>query len=218
MAPAAPGVAAATAITRKILPGLARIHALDEVSHIIVSCLDHILDEPRIVVRVNEQMLLPLRDRVDDIATQAGYNGRITLLAGEGIELGDCRVEWSDGFADRDEADIWKEIDKIIDAFLRGEDDDDSGDGATPADDAGNTAPEMAPETIQDAMPEAQNEAQEQGDDPASGEDVGNGDDANSSTVAAAEPVPPPSPATPPDEVTEDETDVASGNEQPLGD
>lgn len=110
---------AAMIIARKVLPEMSRKNALAEIESLVVSCLDRLLAEPRIILRVNDRMLKTLRDRIDEIADQAGYNGKITLVTNNKLKDPDCRVEWADGIAVRDMSALWEEVDKVINGYLQ---------------------------------------------------------------------------------------------------
>ena len=48
------------------------------------------------------------------MAAQAGFEGKIVLLAQSDLQAGDVRVEWADGGAERDIGLLWREIDAIV--------------------------------------------------------------------------------------------------------
>jgi len=118
-------VAAATEIARRLLPSLAKREAIGEVEALVRECLTRLHDEPRLVVRVADELLDPVRQRMDQVTAAAGYTGRVILFADPAIKPGDARVEWADGGAERDSAAIWRDIDSAIQRFVEG--------GATPA-------------------------------------------------------------------------------------
>jgi flagellar assembly protein FliH len=118
-------VAAATEITRRLLPSLGKRDAIAEVEALVRECLARLHEEPRLVVRVADELLDPVRQHMDQLTAAAGYTGRVILFADPAIKSGDARVEWADGGAERDSAAIWRDIDSAIQRFVEG--------GATPA-------------------------------------------------------------------------------------
>lgn len=118
-------VAAATEIARRLLPSLGKREAIAEVEALVRECLARLHDEPRLVVRVADELLDPVRQHMDQLTAAAGYTGRVILFADPAIKPGDARVEWADGGAERDSAAIWRDIDSAIQRFVEG--------GATPA-------------------------------------------------------------------------------------
>jgi flagellar assembly protein FliH len=102
-------------IITKLIPGLAAKDPLAEVEAFTTKCLHEAIDEPRVVLRVAEEIYEPLRERLDTLANAAGYSGRIVLLADDAITGGDARVEWADGGAERNLADQCTELSTLLD-------------------------------------------------------------------------------------------------------
>jgi len=88
-------------VTHKLLPQFAQKSALEEIERVIVETLDVRKDEPRIAVTVPTQHLDALKARVDDLALQRGFAGKLILIADDAMGPSDCRVEWADGGAER---------------------------------------------------------------------------------------------------------------------
>lgn len=105
---------AAVTVVRKLFPRLAREGGMEEIQAVVEACLERLRDEPRLVIRSADQDLDILRERIEQSAQHAGFEGKIVFLADETIASGDVRVEWADGGAERDQSALWKEIDAII--------------------------------------------------------------------------------------------------------
>jgi flagellar assembly protein FliH len=101
-------------IVAKLVPGLAAKDPLAEVKAFATKCLHEAIDEPRVVLRVAEEIYEPLRERLDTLAAATGYAGRIVLLADDAIAAGDARVEWADGGAERNLAGQSAEITELL--------------------------------------------------------------------------------------------------------
>lgn len=104
-------IATAIAVLRKLHPELARRKGLVEIESVLAQSLETMREEPRILVRVHDSLLDPLRERLDGVMAASGYGGRIVIIADDGLAAGDCRVEWADGGVERDTARLWREID-----------------------------------------------------------------------------------------------------------
>ena len=98
----------------KALPELARAGPLAEIEAMIASSLAEVVDEPRIVLRVPNDLFDPLRQRLGAIAQRSGYAGKFVILAEDTLGPGDCRLEWSDGGAERN----LRRLGQAIDAAL----------------------------------------------------------------------------------------------------
>lgn len=109
---------AAVEIVRRLLPALGKREAMREVEALIADCLARLHDEPRLVVRVADDLLDEVRQRVDQLSGAAGFAGRVILLADNTLKPGDARVEWADGGADRDTSALWRDIEGAIQRFV----------------------------------------------------------------------------------------------------
>jgi flagellar assembly protein FliH len=110
-------VEAAVTLVRKLLPGLARERDMSEIEALIENCLRSLLDEPRVVIRVPDSLLDPLKERIATLGERSGYAGRVVLVVDRSLGASDCRVEWADGGAERDTAHVWAEAEKALARF-----------------------------------------------------------------------------------------------------
>lgn len=88
-------------IVHKLMPQLAASHGLPEVERIIASAVDVRRDEPRIAVTVPTALLDALKGRIDQLAQDRGFAGKLILIADDAMAPSDCRVEWADGGSER---------------------------------------------------------------------------------------------------------------------
>ena len=130
-------VVVAVGIARKLFPALNEKHALGEVERMVAMAMERVLEEPKIVVYVNDKLKAPLEERMAGLAAKAGFKGAMTVEGVDDIIVGDCRVEWTGGGARRHMDELWKEIDAVIEHNL--------GDGAETA--AAAAADDAAPES-----------------------------------------------------------------------
>lgn len=105
-------------IVRTLFPRMMEKHGSAEIDAIIGDCLDHLREEPRVVVRVADRLLDTVKDRVTALAARVGYEGRLVFLAEDSLGPGDVRVEWADGGAERHGEWLWREIDAAVDRAL----------------------------------------------------------------------------------------------------
>lgn len=104
----------AMAVLKKVLPGACEQNAFEEVIRTVQECFAHVLDEPRIMVRVEQDLVDPVRDRLEAVAGMHGFEGRIVVQPDPRLALGDCRVEWTDGGAERDQARLIADIEAAV--------------------------------------------------------------------------------------------------------
>lgn len=88
-------------VAHKLLPQFAQKFALQEIERVILSAIEARKDEPRVAVMVSAAQLDPLKSRVDALALEKGYAGKLILIADDNLGPSDVRVEWADGGAER---------------------------------------------------------------------------------------------------------------------
>lgn len=111
-------VKVALAVVRKMLPAACEKHAFDEVARVVEEVVGHILDEPRIIVRVAALLVEPVRERLEAVAERQGFEGRVVVQADARLTPGDARVEWTDGGAERDQARLMGEIEATMERAM----------------------------------------------------------------------------------------------------
>ena len=106
------------AISRKLLPELARRQGTSEAEAMLSAVFTELIDEPRMVIRVADDDLDILSEKIDAITTRRGFAGKVVLLAEPSVASGDCRIEWADGGVERDSARLWHDIDLAVARLL----------------------------------------------------------------------------------------------------
>ncbi len=103
---------------RKVLPAACRVYAFEEVANVVEEVIGQVLDEPRIIVRVGPGLADLLRPRLEAVADGHGFEGRVVVQEDPRLPAGNCRVEWADGGAERDQARLLAEIDAAVERAL----------------------------------------------------------------------------------------------------
>lgn len=111
-------VRVAMAVLKKMLPAACERHAFDEVTRVVEEVVGHVLDEPRIIVRVAAPLVDGVRTQLEAVVQGRGFEGRVVVQADDRLPLGDCRVEWTDGGAERDQARLMADIDTAVERAL----------------------------------------------------------------------------------------------------
>jgi flagellar assembly protein FliH len=106
--------AIALQIARKILPPSVAEQALDGIAAQVAQVCKAMNREPRLVVRVADAQLDPLRQRLDAIIQRQTFAGKIILLAEASLGQADCVIEWADGGIERDAAKLWQQIEQAV--------------------------------------------------------------------------------------------------------
>ncbi len=106
--------ALAVAVVKKLLPVYAREHGVAEVEALVAACLPHLLNEPRLILRVAPENAEAVRDRVEPLARDRGFEGSVVIMADPETGPADCRLEWNDGGAERDVETLFQRIQDIV--------------------------------------------------------------------------------------------------------
>ena len=72
------------------------------------------IGEPRITLRASAEVIAALEARINDIAHEEGYEGRVMIAADATVKGADCRIEWRGGGSERSEAAIAAALDALI--------------------------------------------------------------------------------------------------------
>ena len=87
-------------IARHVLPVMATTHALAEIEGLLRACMTERSEEPRLVIRLADELLDPVATRLEKLTRETGFTGKPILLADPALKRTQARVEWSNGGAD----------------------------------------------------------------------------------------------------------------------
>ena len=108
----------AVAVARKIANELIAREPLGEVTALVADCFAQLVSTPHIVVRINDSLFEAAHARIEALAKQNGFAGRLIILAEPGIATGDCRIEWADGGVVRERAAIEAKINELVGRYI----------------------------------------------------------------------------------------------------
>jgi len=108
----------AVAVARKLCSELIAGEPLTEFTGLVKDCFSHLVSTPHLVVRINEQLYESARERIERLAKQSGFEGRLVILAEPAIETGDCKIEWADGGVVLERAAIEAKIDELVGRYI----------------------------------------------------------------------------------------------------
>jgi flagellar assembly protein FliH len=114
----AEAVEVASAVARKLAPELIQREPLAEIASLVADCLRHLSTAPHVVIRVSEGIYPQARERLERIAQDLGFAGRLVVMAEADMGNDDCRVEWADGGLIRDRAATEQTIAETIGRYL----------------------------------------------------------------------------------------------------
>lgn len=101
-------------IAQKLSTALIEQQPLVEIEQLFNSCIAHLNAEPRIVIRVGDILVDPLKDKIEGLARKAGYPGRIVIIGEPDALAAQTQIEWPDGGVNYRSPEMIAHIDKLI--------------------------------------------------------------------------------------------------------
>jgi len=108
----------AVAVARKLCSELISGEPLVEISGLVSDCFSHLVSTPHLVVRINDSLYEAAHERIERLAKQSGFAGRLVILAEPEIATGDCRIEWADGGVVLERAAIEAKINELVGRYM----------------------------------------------------------------------------------------------------
>src|SRR3954462_727543 len=108
----------AVAVARKLCSELLAGEPLTEVMALVRGCFSHLVSTPHLVVRINDSLYDAARERIERMAKQGGFEGRLVILAEPEIDSGDCRIEWADGGVVLERTAIEAKINELVGRYM----------------------------------------------------------------------------------------------------
>jgi flagellar assembly protein FliH len=104
----------AMAMAKKIAPAALAALPASDVEVALRQAMHQAIAEPRITLRAAPAVTAVLEPRLNDIAHEEGYEGRVLIAADPAMTGADCRIEWRGGGAERSEFDIENALSALI--------------------------------------------------------------------------------------------------------
>ncbi len=104
----------ALAMAKKIAPAALAALPAGDVEIALRQAMHQAIGEPRITLRAAPVVVEALKDRLDEIAHEEGYEGRVMIAEDLHMTGGDCRIEWRGGGAERSEQMIEEALTDLI--------------------------------------------------------------------------------------------------------
>lgn len=111
-------VEVAIAVAKKLCADLVAAEPLGEVIALVKDCFSHLAATPHLVVRINDALYDAAREKIERLAKQSGFEGRLVILAEPEIATGDCRIEWADGGVVLERGAIAAKIDEMVGRYI----------------------------------------------------------------------------------------------------
>lgn len=128
----------ATTIISKVLPAYVQEHGAAEIEAFVRATLSTLFAEADVIVRAPEATAADLAERLTPVADALGVAGKLKIAADPALGPADCRMEWGNGGAERNAAQIMSDIDAMVSRFIEHGDIPENADATAIADDTEN--------------------------------------------------------------------------------
>jgi flagellar assembly protein FliH len=108
----------AVAVARKLCSTLIAAEPLSEIIGLVKDCFSHLVATPHLVVRINDALYDAAHERIERLAKQSGFEGRLVILAEPEIATGDCKIEWADGGVVLEREAIEAKINELVGRYI----------------------------------------------------------------------------------------------------
>src|SRR3981081_4126594 len=112
----------AVAVARKLCSELVAGEPLVAITGLVSDCFSHLVSTPHLVVRINDSLYEAARERIERLAKQSGFEGRLVILAEPENETGECRIGWADGGVVLERAVIEAKINELVGRYMASRD------------------------------------------------------------------------------------------------
>ena len=108
----------ALAVTKKCFPHQNIKHGFNEIEFMVREVLKETFDEPRVLIYINPKITEFMTDQIKAMTKEMNFDGQVVVLEDKEIMLGDCKVNWSNGGAERNVESTMNKIDQIVESNL----------------------------------------------------------------------------------------------------
>lgn len=109
----------AFAIARKFAGNLIERQGVERIKEVLCSCLEDLRNEPQIIVRAQQPAIEALKAVSTQLAND--FPNKILFLSDDRIEVGDCKIEWTNGGIELSQSRIEAALASILSPLLNGE-------------------------------------------------------------------------------------------------
>jgi len=112
------GIVLANMIAKSLASALIAREPMREIEILFSEALEFLPDTPHIAVRLNEASLNAAKEKLETVATERGFQGKLIILGQPDIAQGDCRIEWAQGGIVKDQSLVKKRILEITNQYI----------------------------------------------------------------------------------------------------
>jgi flagellar biosynthesis/type III secretory pathway protein FliH len=102
------------AIARKVAGHALSTRGEEEALTMVERCIPAVFSKPRLTITLHPDMLERCRPRLEEKLMASSYRGTVEYLKNTALGFSDITLDWGSGEASRREADLWNEINAIL--------------------------------------------------------------------------------------------------------
>lgn len=107
-------------IAKKLSSSLINKYPSEEIDKLILESLTTGYKEPKITIRVSNELIEPITEKIKQMASVAGFQGELQIIADPSFTIFDCAVEWPNGGLSRKIGDLEKQIQAKVENYING--------------------------------------------------------------------------------------------------
>ena len=111
-------VQVAVSVAGKLAPELVAHEPLTELSALAGDAFRQLVTTPQISIHIGTDIYDAAKEKLEEIARQRGFEGRLSVHPDTTVARGDCRIEWADGGVNRDSARTLAAIDDVVGRYI----------------------------------------------------------------------------------------------------
>ena len=108
----------AVSVAGKLAPELVAHEPLTELSALAGDAFRQLVTTPQISIHIGTDIYDAAKEKLEEIARQRGFEGRLSVHPDTTVARGDCRIEWADGGVNRDSARTLAAIDDVVGRYI----------------------------------------------------------------------------------------------------
>lgn len=101
-------------IARKVAGEALEKNAVGIIGDMALRCCETMVNEPKFTITVHESLGDTLEKRLKDLGAKLPATAEIIIQRSPELPLSDCRIEWTHGGMERNTAQMWQQIEKIV--------------------------------------------------------------------------------------------------------
>lgn len=108
----------ALCIARKVASNALEANAQTVVEEMALRCCETMIAEPKLTITVHEKLRDTVERKLKDMVQRQSAAAHIVVVGDAAMPQEDCKIEWHNGAMQRNTAQFWQQIDKVVDSMV----------------------------------------------------------------------------------------------------